>query len=214
MGGAGKILARGRALYDTGEYFLAQEIVNKLVQAEPANREAKDLLADVFEQIGYQQENPGLRNSYLAAAFELRSGIPEGVAPSTLTQDVIRAMSTELMLDFIAIRMDSRKAEGMRFTINLVTPDRGERHLVEMSNATLTNIEGFQAKNADLTITVNRSDLEPVILGLVSLQDQAQAGKARLEGDPSVFGQLLSTLVDFDRTFEIMPGTKRSAAAE
>ena len=214
MGGAEKILARGRTLFDDGDYFLAQEILNKLVQAEPDNGDAKDLLADVFEQIGFQQENPGLRNSYLAAAFELRSGIPEGVAPSTLTPDVIRAMSTELMLDFIGIRMDSRKAEGMRFTINLITPDRGERHLVEMSNATLSNIRGFQAENADLTITINRSDLEPVILGLVTLEAQAEAGKATLEGDSSVFGQLLSTLVEFDRTFEIMPGTKRAAVTE
>ncbi len=43
------------------------EILNKLVQAEPQNQAAKDLLADVFEQLGYQQENPGLRNSFLAA---------------------------------------------------------------------------------------------------------------------------------------------------
>ena len=36
-------------------------------------------------------------------------------------------MSTELFLNFLGIRMDSRKAEGMRFTINLVTPDNGEK---------------------------------------------------------------------------------------
>ena len=42
-----------------GKYLLAQEIVNKLVQAEPQNQAAKDLLADIFEQLGYQQENPG-----------------------------------------------------------------------------------------------------------------------------------------------------------
>ena len=78
MGGAEKILARGRELHDEGKYLLAQEILNKLVQAEPQNQVAKDLLADIFEQLGYQQENPGLRNSFLAAAYELRSGIPQG----------------------------------------------------------------------------------------------------------------------------------------
>ena len=82
MGGTEKILARGRDLHDEGKYFLAQEIVNKLVQAEPQNQVAKDLLADIFEQLGYQQENPGLRNSYLAAAYELRSGIPHGKPPT------------------------------------------------------------------------------------------------------------------------------------
>ena len=103
------------------------------MQAEPQNRAAKDLLADVFEQIGYQQENPGLRNSFLQAAYELRSGIPAGSPPSTAGPDVVRAMTTELFLDFIGIRMDSRKAEGMEFTINLVTPDNGEKFVVELS---------------------------------------------------------------------------------
>ena len=139
MGGAEKILARGRELHDQGKYLLAQEILNKLVQAEPQNQAAKDLLADVFEQVGYQQENPGLRNSFLAAAYELRTGIPQGETADSSSPDVIRAMSTELFLNFLGIRMDSRKAEGMRFTINLdhagqrrEVPDRaGERHAHE-----------------------------------------------------------------------------------
>ena len=147
MGGSAKILARGRELHDAGQYLLATEIVNKLVQAEPDNAEAKDLLADIFEQIGYQQENPGLRNSFLAAAYELRTGIPQGETANSSSPDVIRAMSTELFLNFLGIRMDSRKAEGLSFTINLVTPDNGEKFIIEMENATLTNIAGFQAPN-------------------------------------------------------------------
>jgi hypothetical protein len=63
-------------------------------------------------------------------------------------------MSTELFLDFLGIRMDSRKAEGMRFTINLVTPDTGEKFLIELENATLTNIKGFHADKPDLTLTI------------------------------------------------------------
>ena len=165
MGGGDKILARGRELHDSGEYLLAQEIVNKLVQAEPDNAAAKDLLADIFEQIGYQQENPGLRNSFLAGAYELRSGIPEGETASSSSPDVIRAMSTELFLNFLGIRMDSRKAEGMRFTVNLVTPDNGEKFIIEMENATLTNIAGHQAARPDLTLTINRADLELTMMG-------------------------------------------------
>ena len=114
MGGSDKVIARGRELHGEGNYLLAQEILNKLVHAEPQNGPAKDLLADVFEQIGYQQENPGLRNSFLAGAYELRSGIPQGETASSSSPDVIRAMSTELFLNFLGVRMDSRKAEGLR----------------------------------------------------------------------------------------------------
>ena len=71
MGGAERILARAHELIAAGDDLLAVEILNKLVYAEPANEAARDLLADAFEQIGYQQESPSVRNSFLAAAFEL-----------------------------------------------------------------------------------------------------------------------------------------------
>ena len=208
MGGAKKIIARGRKLHNQGKYLLAQEIVNKLVQAEPQNQAAKDLLADIFEQIGYQQENPGLRNSFLAGAYELRTGIPQGETADSSSPDVIRAMSTELFLNFLGIRMDSRKAEGMRFTINLITPDNGEKFLIEMENATLTNIAGFQAKSPNLNLTINRSDLEQTMAGAKTLEAQIADGTAKVEGDASILKQLASTFVDFDPRFEIMPGTK------
>lgn len=208
MGGAEKILLRGRALHDEGKYLHAQEILNKLVQAEPQNQVAKDLLADVFEQIGYQQENPGLRNSFLAAAYELRTGIPEGETADSSSPDVIRAMSTELFLNFLGIRMDSRKAEGMRFAINLITPDNGEKFLIELENATLTNIQGFLAETPDLTLTINRVDLEQTMMGAKTLEAQLADGTAKAEGDAGVLKQLASTMVDFDPRFEIMPGTK------
>jgi alkyl sulfatase BDS1-like metallo-beta-lactamase superfamily hydrolase len=208
MGGSEKILARGRELHDSGQYLLATEIVNKLVQAEPDNAEAKDLLADIFEQVGYQQENPGLRNSFLAAAYELRTGIPQGETASSSSPDVIRAMSTELFLNFLGIRMDSRKVEGLRFTINLVTPDNGEQFIIELENATLTNIAGFQSPTPDLTLTINRADLEQTMMGLKTLESQIAEGTAKVEGDVTVLGKLAAAMVDFDPRFEIMPGTK------
>jgi hypothetical protein len=114
--------------------------------------------------------------------------------------------------------MDSRKAEGMRFTMNLVTPDNGETFIVELENATLTNIPGFQAKNPDLTLTINRSDLEQTMTGEKTLDAQIANGTARIEGDATILAKLASTMVDFDPRFEIMPGTKamhiRVAAAE
>jgi alkyl sulfatase BDS1-like metallo-beta-lactamase superfamily hydrolase len=212
MGGAENILARGRELHDQGKYLLAQEILNKLVQAEPQNQAAKDLLADLFEQIGYQQENVGLRNSFLAAAYELRSGIPQGEVVDSSSPDVIRAMSTELFLNFLGIRMDSRKAEGMRFTINLVTPDNGEKFLIELENATLTNIQGFQAEKPDLTLTINRSDLEQTMTGVKTLEAQIKDGTAKTTGDVGILAKLASTMIDFDPRFEIMPGTKALTA--
>lgn len=208
MGGASKIIAKGKELYDQGKYLEAMEILNKLVYAEPNNEAGKDLLADVFEQIGYQKESPSVRNSFLAAAYELRSGLPPGVPPKSTGPDTIRAMSTGLWLDFLGIRLDSKKTEGIKFTLNLVTPDNGEKYVVELSNSTLTNIKGFSVKNPDLTITVNRSDLESVMGGKSTFDDLIASGKATFEGNRQPFDQLKNSLVQFSPIFEIMPGTQ------
>jgi alkyl sulfatase BDS1-like metallo-beta-lactamase superfamily hydrolase len=214
MGGAKKILSRGKKLYDQGEYRHAMEIVNKLVQAEPGNQSAKELLADIFEQLGYQYESTSMRNVHLAAANELRSGIATGAAFKSAGPDVVKAMTTEQWLDAVGIRVDSRKADGMAFTINFVTPDNDEKFIIEMSGGTLSNIKGYQAEKPDLTITINRSDLEEVMMGKLKFDDQVKVGKARLKGNTKVYEQVKSTLVQFDPLFEIMPGTKGKAVGK
>ena len=207
MGGSASIIKKGKELFNNGKYLHAIEILNKLAYGEPDNQEAKDLLADCYEQMGYQQESASIRNAFLAGAFELRNGVPEGATPNPNSPDVVKAMSTGLWLDFLGIRMDSKKAAGMEFTINLITPDNGEKYLIELSNATLNNIEGFQDKNADLTITINRSDLDLVMMGVKTLDDMISSGVAKTKGDKGVLEKLKSTLIYFDIRFEILPGT-------
>jgi alkyl sulfatase BDS1-like metallo-beta-lactamase superfamily hydrolase len=207
MGGSEPIIARGKKLFEAGKYRHAQEILTKLVYAEPQNRQAKYLLADTFEQIAYQQESPSVRNSFLAAALELRHGIPEGAPPKSFGPDLVKAMTTDRFLDYLGIRMDARKAEGLVFKINFVTPDNGEEYVLELSNGALTNIAGYRAADADLTIIIDRSELDLFITGKASFPELVQSGKAMLEGNPDVFAQLQTMLVSFDGRFAIMPGT-------
>ena len=211
MGGSAKILAKGKELVEQGKYLETSEIVNKLVFAEPHNQAARELLANAYEQLGYQAESTSIRNSFLQGAYELRNGLPGGTPQRSTGPDVVRAMSTEMWLDFLGISMDPKRAEGISLTINLVTPDNGEKYLVELSNATLTNIKGQQARNPDLTITVNRADLNMVMMGVSSFDDLVKAGKARFDGDRKPFDQLRGLMVPFTPNFEILPGTAPQA---
>lgn len=207
MGGGEKIMAKSKTLFEQGKYREAYELLNKLVYAEPQNTAAKDLLADVYEQVGYQKESAGVRNSFLAAAYELRNGLPKGVPPKTVGPDAIRGMSTELWLEYLGISLDGDKVADKHFTFNLKTPDNGEQFAVELSNSTLTAIKGQQARNADLTITLNRSDLEGVMARKTSFDQLVAAGKATFEGDRKPFELLMSAMTPFTPSFEILPGT-------
>ena len=207
MGGADPILAKSEGLLEAGDYLLATEILNKLVYAEPGNAAAKQLLADAFEQLGYQQESPSVRNSFLAAALELRSGIPQGAAPKSSGPDMTRALSTGQFLDFLGIRLRTEAVDGKAFTINLTTPDTGETFVVELSNGTLTNLAGFQAPDPTLTMTVNRADLELAMTGARTVPELVAEGLLVLDGDATVLQVLGSSMVHFELGFEMMPGT-------
>jgi alkyl sulfatase BDS1-like metallo-beta-lactamase superfamily hydrolase len=207
MGGPDAIMARGRELYAAGQYRHAQEILNKLVFARPDLQPARDLLADTWEQLGYQAESTSVRNSFLAGAIELRSGIPQGMTPKSYGPDLVRAMSTGLWLDYLAVRLNSDKAGDAHSVINIITPDNGEQFVVELSHGTLTSLEGFRRDDADLTLTIDRQDLEAVMMGQATLADQAAAGKAKLEGDPQHLTRLLGMLDTFKLDFQILPGT-------
>ena len=208
MGGAEKIMTKGKALFDQGKYREAYEILNKLVYAEPHNSNAKDLLADVYEQVGYQKESAGVRNSFLAAAYELRHGMPRGVPPKTSGPDIIRAMSTELWLEYLGISLDGSKVADQHFIFNLKTPDNGEQFVIELSNSTLTAIKGPHAKNADLTITLDRSALEGVMARKTSFDQLVADGKATFEGNRTPFELLMAAMTPFTPTFELLPGTQ------
>jgi alkyl sulfatase BDS1-like metallo-beta-lactamase superfamily hydrolase len=213
MGGADAIMARAAQLMEGGDYLLAIEVLNKLVYGEPENVAGRHLLADAFEQVGYQQESPSVRNSFLAAALELRSGIPSGTAPSSTGPDLVRALSTLQFLDYLGIRLDSAAVGDAAFVMNLRTPDNGEDFVVELSNGTLTSLQGFLADDPDITLTIDRTDLEKAMIGIAPLQQQVLDGTAVLEGDPTILLTLAGVLTQFQPTFAIMPGTTPDTAA-
>ena len=208
MGGSDKILAKGKELHDAGRYMEASEILNKLVPGRARRtRKPRTSWPMSSSSSATSRRTRDCATASSPALTNCAPAYPDSEVIDSTTADVIRAMSTELFLNFLGIKMDSRKAEGLRFTINLITPDNGEKFVIEMDNATLTNLEGFLSDTPDLTLTINRSDLEQTMTGEKALEDQIAAGEAVVEGDVSILAKLAGTMVDFDPMFEILPGT-------
>ena len=63
-----------------------------VVFANPDSAAGKNLLADTYEQLGYQAESGPWRSVYLQGAFELRHGVPQPGGIETASPDTIRAM--------------------------------------------------------------------------------------------------------------------------
>ena len=65
----------------------------------------------------------------------------------------------------------------------------------------------FQIAKPDLTITVNRADLNRVLMGVAGFDQLASEGKAKLEGNREIIHKLRDLMVTFTPDFEILPGT-------
>lgn len=208
MGGAQKIINKSKELYKQGKYLEMTELLNKVVYAEPSNTAAKNLLADAFEQLGYQMESTSLRNSFLAGANELRSGMPKGPSINSASLDVVRSMPTQLWLEFLAIRLDGSKVADLSFTMNITTTDNGEYFVWELSNSTLTSLPGFHSKNPTHTFTATRAELNRVFMGEIAPRTLVDEGKGQLTGDIEILTKLFAAMDTFSPDFEILPGTK------
>jgi alkyl sulfatase BDS1-like metallo-beta-lactamase superfamily hydrolase len=203
MGGAEATLRRAKQDFDKAEYRWVAEAVNHVVFADPANLAAKQLLADAYEQLGYQAESASWRNFYLTGAMELRNGIAKPpIKP--LSADTMRSITFDMVLDSLGVRLNAQKAEGKTISFNVVFTDTGEKFAVGVENSALHYSKGRTAEDADVSLTLKRSTLDAVLIGATSIEKQVLVGEAKISGDPLKLAQFFSWIVNFDTAFPIV----------
>ncbi|MGT2475215.1 alkyl/aryl-sulfatase [Paraburkholderia terrae] len=204
MGGPAAVLSKAQAYYDKGEYRWVAEVVNHVVFSNPQNTAAKQLLADAYEQLGYQSESAPWRNFYLTGAMELRDGIKKVPAPAPASPDTIRAMPLEMFLDYQGIRLNGDRAAGKTVLLNLTLTDTKENYVVGVENSAIHYSKGKTSNNADASITMTRADLNNVMLGSTSMQKLVMSGGAKVDGNSQKLGEFISWLDNFDFYFNIV----------
>ncbi len=201
-GGPEALLANARAAYEEGDFRWVAEVVGHLVFADPENAEARELLAQAFEQLAYGAENATWRNFFLMGAVELRDG-PSGTA-TTIPPDLLAGLSNEQLFDALAIRLDGPRAAGLSFSLEWHFTDSGRVHEMTLGNGVLTHRSASSRGEPAATITVSRETLDAVLVGSTAIEDVIADGRLRIEGDAGRFGELLGMLDSPDPAFPIV----------
>jgi alkyl sulfatase BDS1-like metallo-beta-lactamase superfamily hydrolase len=194
MGGATAAIARAREDFAKGEYRWVAQVMKEVVFAEPQNIEARALCADALEQMGYQAESATWRNAFLYGAQELRHGVFELPDRPLVGADMLAGLSSDIFFDAMAIRVDAAKAAGQAMVINWHFTDRQEKLVLTLRHSTLTHRLGEWSDKADASITTTREMLDAIVLGKTTAIEAIQAGKIRIEGDPSRLAALFAML--------------------
>jgi len=192
MGGKKKALRTARKAYKDGDYRWAAEVASHLVFADDTNAEARELLAGAFEQMGYQAEGSLWRNMYLTGAEEARVE-PSASGMTTLSADVVSAISVAQVFDMLAVRIDPQLAEGKSVTLAFEFPDLGETRLVSLRNSVLVHEPGA-GQPASATLTMPKAAFLGLIFAGQKPADLVLKGVLTMSGDPAAAATLLSVL--------------------
>ena len=202
MGGVDVVVERASEAFDAGDLRWAAELANHAVFAEPEHAEARALLADTYEQLGYGSENGTWRDFYLSGAHELREG-SFGTPTQTSAADIVGQLTPAMLFDALAIQVNGPRAWDERLSIDVVLTDSDERYRLRLANGVLTHTDRPQAGDADLTLTATRTSLPLLALGMLSPDGFGDAG-VELAGDVSALMRLVAVLDPGDPDFAIV----------
>jgi alkyl sulfatase BDS1-like metallo-beta-lactamase superfamily hydrolase len=203
MGGEAAVLERARRDFANGEYRWVAMALKHVVFANPGSVDGKALLADAYEQLGYQAESGPWRSVYLQGALELRNGVPKGGGVATGSPDILAAMPPEMLFDYMAVRLNGPKAAGRKLTLNIDFTDLGKQYALTVENGVLNHAPALDEK-ADATLTIAKQQLDRIQLKQLTMEQALAAGTARLEGRRAAFGELMALLDDFPFWFNIV----------
>ncbi|WP_134691092.1 alkyl/aryl-sulfatase [Enterobacter hormaechei] len=204
MGGADAIMQKAKADYQQGNYRWVAQVTSKIVFADPQNATARNLEADALEQLGYQAEAGTWRNFYLTGAQELRNGVKKLPTPNTASPDTVRAMTPEMFFDYLGVHINGVRAGNAKAVFNIDLGKDGGKYKLELENGVLNHTANAQAKDADATITLDRTMLNDIILKKETLKQAMDKGDVKVSGDRAKLEEMLSYMDTFDFWFNIV----------
>jgi alkyl sulfatase BDS1-like metallo-beta-lactamase superfamily hydrolase len=202
MGGPDGAMATARQAWDDGDYRWCAEVGKHLVFNDDTHTEARLLLADSLEQLGFGAENGTWRNAFLAGAAELRSG--NFGTPATTSPDLAFSLSVSQVFDSIAVRVDGPRAWEEHLVTAWRITDEDTVYVVELRHGVLHHRTVDEAPGQVTTFSLSRRALIGLVTGQLDLATALAAGTVTVDGDPSALAVLVGLLAPVDPDFDIV----------
>ncbi|MBT0081716.1 MBL fold metallo-hydrolase [Vibrio alginolyticus] len=203
MGGEQEAIKKAQADFDKGNYRWVAEVLKHVVFANPESGKGKALLADAYEQMGYQAESGPWRSVYLQGAYELRNGTPSAGGTNVASPDIIKNMPPEMLFDYLAVRILPEKAAGKAFVMNLNFTDLDEKYSLYVENSVLNHTTKI-AEKPDVSLVLTKATLDDVQLSNITLEKAIADGQIKLDGNPQVLKDFVGMLDNFNFWFNIV----------
>jgi len=198
MGGADATVTKTTASFKAGDYRWVAQVLNHVIMAEPDHVAARTMLADAFEQLGYQAESAPWRNFYLCGALELREGMSAGSA-NRPAAGVVDSMPLEDVFKMVAIRVNAHQAGSTRIDLELEFTDLSEVWCLQLGRGVFHARKGHRPPETVPVLRTDSRTLKRVLLGL-----EPVTGIKADQHAVDTLSRLLALLDSFNRRFPIV----------
>jgi alkyl sulfatase BDS1-like metallo-beta-lactamase superfamily hydrolase len=181
-GGADAMLQKARDAYEGGDYRWTAELLSHLVFAQADNAAAKSLLANTYDQLGYQAESGPWRDVYLAAAYELRHGVPSEMVDIATMSEVLRRTPVDKFFQSLSVRLDAEKAEGVDMAVAVTFTDLQQSYLLSVRNSVMHHRETAAPAAANASLLLTRELFVRMLTGDVGLRETLTSDELEVEG--------------------------------
>ena len=203
MGGADALVDKARQSFEEGDYRWVAEVLNHVAMSQPDHVDARALLADSLEQLGYQAESAVWRNFYLTGALELRHPV-ESTAQFAPSAGTAMGIPLDNVFKAMAVRLNGDRAATASLKINLAFTDLEQSWLLSVHNAVLHAFADRTDANADASLTLSSLDFKRLVMGLTDAATLLEEDKLAVDGDASVLLLLTSLYDQFERRYPIV----------
>ena len=203
MGGADDVVRKAKDSFAAGDYRWVAEVLNHVVMADPEHIEGRALLADAFEQLGYQSESAPWRNFYLCGALELRDGLPESKAFAA-SGGVAAGMPIENFFQVLAVRLLPEAALDLDLCIELVFIDLDSRYLLSVRNSVLNYFKDANHLKPQVTLTISSLDFKNLLTGAIDAAALLEQERLDIAGDASRLLSLRGLFDQFVRRYPLV----------
>jgi alkyl sulfatase BDS1-like metallo-beta-lactamase superfamily hydrolase len=186
--------AAARAALDAGDLRWAAELADHLVELEPENGEARELLAAALHALGEGHPSANGRHYYLTQALEARGDVEiREPDPQQFPAELVHGFPISGILRSMAVALDPQRSADVDTLVGFRFPDVGEAWTLHVRRG-VAEVQPSFPEDPDIAVTVDSNLWKDLLTG------RRNAALALASGDVAVEGGRLD-LVAFLRLF-------------
>ncbi len=152
---------------------------------------ARKLKAEAYRKFAYTLTNVNWRNWSLTAAAELEGEVDLSGGFAFTSSDVIRAFTTDKLLEMLTTRIDPEKSMDVNLTMGFKFEDTNERYALEIRRG-IVQFHTELPKNVDFIMVADRDHLNRMLVGDIPITGEMMT--AIEGGDPAPMVAIMAAI--------------------